>query len=86
MSGRSAAWVGLAAGVPVLGLVVALFERVMVPAREIDRYADDILAAGLAISGNLDGAAQLEHTRDLGAAVPGLALAYLDRLGAGSDA
>jgi len=81
VSGRRAARVGLAAGVPVLGLVVALFEGVMRPAREIDRYADDILAAGLAISGNLEGLEQLDHTRELGAAVPGLALAYLERLG-----
>ncbi|MBA3408470.1 MAG: hypothetical protein H0U06_10545 [Solirubrobacterales bacterium] len=83
MTGRAAAWIGLAAGVPILGLVVALFQRVMRPAGEIDRYAKDILASGLAISGNLEGATQLDHTRDLGAAVPGLALAYLERLGAG---
>lgn len=82
MTGRAAAWIGLGAGVPVLGLVVALFEGVMRPAREIDRYADDILAAGLAISANLEGVEQLDHTRDLGAAVPGLAVAYLVRLGA----
>jgi len=84
MSGRTAARVGLLAGVPVLGLVVALFEGVMRPAREIDRYADDVLATGLAISGNLEGLEQLDRTRDLGAAVPALALAYLERLGAGA--
>lgn len=82
MTGRTAAWVGLGAAVPVLGLVVNLFENVMRPAREIDRYAKDILEAGLAISGNLEGVSQLDQTRDLGAAVPGLAVAYLKRLGA----
>jgi hypothetical protein len=82
MTGRTAAWVGLGAGVPVLGLVVALFDRVTGPAAEIDRYAQDILDAGLAISRNLEGAAELERTAELGAAVPELALAYLDRLGA----
>lgn len=81
MSGRSLAWTGLGAGVGVLGVVVALFQRVAVPAAEIDRYAGDILDSGLAIALNLDGADELERTRDLGAAVPGLALAYLARLG-----
>ena len=82
MTGRAAAWAGLAAGVGVLGVVVGLFNRVMEPAREIDRYAADILDAGLAIARNLDGADELERTLELGGAVPGLALAYLDRLGA----
>ena len=82
MSGRTAAWVGLGAGVPVLGLVVALFGRVTRPAREIDRYATDILAAGNAISGNLDGLTELERTHALATAVPGLAVAYLKKLGA----
>ena len=81
MSGRTAAWLGLLAGVPVLGLVVALFQRVVGPAGEIDRYAEDILEAGLAIVENLEGAEELATTRELGAAVPGLALAYLDELG-----
>ena len=82
MSGRTAAWAGLALGVPVLGVVVALFQRVIQPAGEIDRYAGHILDAGLAISANLDGAEELARTHALASAVPGLALAYLDRLGA----
>ncbi|MDP9385070.1 MAG: hypothetical protein M3P50_07540 [Actinomycetota bacterium] len=82
MNGRTAAWLGLAAGVPVLGLVVALFGRVITPAKEIDRYAGDILDAGLAIASNLDGAEELARTHELGAAVPGLAVAYLQKLGA----
>lgn len=82
MSGRAVARLGLLAGVPVLGLVVALFQRVMTPAIEIDRYAHDILEAGSAVSRNLEGAEELARTSELGAAVPELALAYLDRLNA----
>ena len=81
MTGRGAAWTGLALGVPVLGVEVALFDRVMQPALEIDRYASDVLDAGLAISRNLEGTDELARTQELGGAVPGLALAYLDRLG-----
>ena len=82
MSGRAAAALGLGAGVPVLGLVVALFGRVTTPAAEIDRYAKDILDAGLAISANLEGLEELERTHQLATAVPGLAVAYLEKLGA----
>lgn len=82
MSGRTAAWIGLGAAVPVLGAVLALFEETMRPTREIDRYADDILDAGLAISANLEGLAQLERTEELATAVPALAVAYLEKLGA----
>jgi len=82
VSGKRAAWIGLAAGVPVLGLVVALFDRVIGPAGEIDRYAQDILDAGLAISENLKGLEQLEQTHALATAVPDLAVAYLHKLGA----
>ena len=82
MSGRAAAWAGLGAGVPVLALVVALFRRVTGPAGEIDRYAKDVLDAGLAISANLEGLTELERTHALATAVPGLAVAYLQKLGA----
>lgn len=82
MSGPAAARVGLLAGVPVLGLVVALFARVVRPAAEIDRYAKDILDAGLAINANLEGLTELEQTHALATAVPDLAVAYLQKLGA----
>lgn len=82
MTGRTAACVGLGAGVPVLGLVVALFNRVVQPAGEIDRYAQDILDAGSAIAENLEGLAELDQTHALATAVPGLAVAYLQKLGA----
>lgn len=75
------AWIGLALGAVVLLLVIALFARVMRPAGEIDAYADDILTAGVGIATNLDAVDELERTRALGTAVPGLAAAYLQKLG-----
>jgi hypothetical protein len=76
------AWIGLAAGVVVLLLVVVLLNRIVRPALEIKRYADDVLAAGLGIARNLDGVDEALRTRELATAVPGLALAYLEKLGA----
>lgn len=75
------ALIGLLLGVVVLLLVVALFARVMRPAREVDLYASDILTAGVGIATNLDAVDELERTRALGTAVPGLAVAYLRKLG-----
>lgn len=49
--------------------VVWLLQRVLRPVHEIDRYADDILGAGLAIAQNLDGLDEILRTRDLGAAL-----------------
>jgi hypothetical protein len=73
--------VGLALGVVVLVAVVALFNEVLRPAREIDAYAGHVLTAGLGIAKNLDAVDDLERTRELGGAVPGLAVAYLRKLG-----
>lgn len=75
------ALVGLVVGLVVLLLVIALFQRVVSPAQEIDRYAGDILTAGVGIATNLDGVEQLRTTRDLATAVPGLAVGYLKKLG-----
>jgi hypothetical protein len=75
------AWIGLAAGVVVLLVVIALFTRIVRPAREIDAYAADILTAGVGIATNLDAVDELERTRELGSAVPGLAVGYLRKLG-----
>ena len=74
------AWVGLALGVVVLLVVVGLFNRIMRPALEIRRYADDILEAGVGIARGLDGLDELRRTHELATAVPGLATAYLARL------
>lgn len=76
------AWLGLALGLVVAALVVALFNRIVRPALEIKRYADDILAAGVGIARNLDGVDEALRTRELATAVPGLAMAYLRKLGA----
>ena len=77
------AWIGLALGLVVAAVVVGLFNRVMRPLLEINRYADDILDAGVKIAKNLDDAPEaLTHTRELATAVPGLAVGYLRKLGA----
>jgi len=75
-------WVGLALGVLLLGVVGLLLDRILGPVLEIRRYADDILAGGLGIAKNLDGVDEAVHTRELATAVPGLAVAYLKKLGA----
>ena len=76
------ALIGLVLGLVIAVTVVALFNRIMRSALEIDAYSTDILASGLAIARNLDGADELLKTRDLATAVPPLAVAYLNRLGA----
>ncbi|TML83737.1 MAG: hypothetical protein E6G08_19170 [Actinobacteria bacterium] len=63
--------VGLALGAIVLLTVLALLERVHRPLREIERYADDVLAAGLGIARNLDAVDEAARTRELAAALPG---------------
>ncbi len=75
------AWIGLVLGVVVLAAVIALFVRVMLPAKEIDAYARDILTAGVGIATNLDAVDELATTRTLSGAVPGLAVGYLRKLG-----
>jgi len=75
------AWIGLALGLVVALLVVWLFDRVVRPLLEIERYSRAILDAGLGITRNVDGVDEAVRTRDLATAVPGLALAYLQKLG-----
>jgi hypothetical protein len=79
--GAILAVIGLVLGLVVLIAVIGLFNRIMTPASEIDAYASDILTAGLGIAGNLDAVDELETTRSLGGAVPGLAVGYLRKLG-----
>jgi hypothetical protein len=74
------AWIGLGLGAVVLLLVIGLFNRVLRPALEIRRYADDILEAGLGIARNLDDVDELVRTRELAGALPALATAYLAQL------
>ena len=78
------AWIGLALGLGVALLVVALFNRVVRPALEIERYARDILDGGNGIAKNLEDVGAVERTRELGGAVPGLAVAYLDKIQGGA--
>jgi len=77
------AWVGLVIGFAVLLVVASLFYRVVRPALEIRRYALDTLASAEGIARNLKEVPELERTRDLAAAVPGLAESYLRRRGDG---
>ena len=75
------AWIGLGLGLVVALLVVWLFDRVVRPMLEIERYSRAILDAGLGITRNLDGVDEAVRTRDLAVSVPGLAVAYLQKLG-----
>jgi hypothetical protein len=76
------AWIGLGLGLVVALVVVKLFMNIIRPALEINRYAQEILSAGVGIATNLDGVEELERTKQLTGAVPGLAGAYLERLSA----
>ena len=62
--------IGLALLLGVAVAVLVLLNRVLRPLREIKRYADDILAAGLGIASNLDGADEAVHTRELVVELP----------------
>jgi hypothetical protein len=75
------AWVGLVLLLVVAVVVWGLLENVRRPVTEIDKYATDILQAGVGIATNLDGAEQLVKTHALATAVPDLAVAYLRKLG-----
>jgi len=70
--------IGLAVGLFVLLVVLALFNRVVRPALEIQSYADDILAGGIGIAKGVDGVDELAKTRDLVNSIPPLAVAYLE--------
>ena len=73
--------VGLALGLVVLVIVLNLFNRIVYSALEIDGYAKDILDGGIGIAKGVDGVDELVTTRNLATAVPGLAVAYLKKLG-----
>ncbi len=75
------ALLGLGLGLAVALVVVALFDAVVRPLGEIDRYAADILEYGVGIARNLDGVDEAVRTRELATAVPGLATRYLQKLG-----
>jgi hypothetical protein len=75
------AWIGLALGVPVLLVVLALLNRVLRPIREIHRYAGETLDAGLGIARNLDAADELASTRGLASALPALTRPFVEKAG-----
>ena len=70
--------IGLAVGLFVLISVLSMFNRIVRPALEIDRYARDILDGGLGIAKGVEGVDELAKTRDLVNSVPPLAVAYLE--------
>ena len=75
------AWIGLALGAGGLVQVLLLLNRVLRPLREIKRYADDILEAGVAIATNLDDVDEAVRTRELAQALPDLVRPVAAKLG-----
>jgi hypothetical protein len=73
-----AAWFGLAVGLGLAVVVLVLLQSVLRPAREIRRYAEDVLETAVRTAANLEAVEQLEHTRQLAQATPGLAARLLD--------
>ena len=75
-------WIGnavlLLAVVPV---VLLLANRVMRPALEIKRYADDILEHAVGLDKNLEPLPAVADTRDLVSAAKGLAVRYVGAAG-----
>lgn len=74
-------WVGNALLLLVVApLVIFWANRVIRPAVEISRYADDILEHGVALSANLVPVPALADTRDLVAVAKGHAVRYVTAL------
>jgi hypothetical protein len=74
------AWIGLAVGLVVFVVVVGLLNGVLVPLRRILADVRDAQTAPLLERG-VQGTDQLDRTRRLAEGVPGLAVAYLQKLG-----
>jgi hypothetical protein len=77
------AWIGLALGLVIAVVVLALLQSVLRPVLEVRRYSEDILEAGVGIAKNLDAVDELARTRELATAVPDLAVAYLNKVQGG---
>ena len=74
-------WISSAVGLLVVApLVVVLAGRVIRPALECARYADDILEHGVGITAALDPVPALVTTRQLVTEVTGNAVAYVGAL------
>ena len=65
----------------VVPVVLLLANRVMRPAREIERYASDILEHGVGLAQNLEPLPAVAQTRDLVSAAKGLAVRYVTAAG-----
>lgn len=65
----------------VAPLILLLANRVLRPAVEIERYAEDILEHGVLLSANLDPLPAVADTRDLVSAAKGLAVGYVGAVG-----
>lgn len=64
----------------VVPLVLFLANRIINAAVEITRYADDVLAHGVALTANLDPVPQLVRTRELVGVAKGHAVNYVNAL------
>lgn len=65
----------------VVPVVLLLANRVIRPATEIERYADDILEHGVNLTVNLEPVPAVADTRDLVSGAKGLAVRYLTAAG-----
>ncbi len=61
----------------VVPVVLLLANRVLRPAIEIQRYADDILEHGVRLTENLEPVPAIVETRDLVSSAKGLAVGYV---------
>lgn len=72
-------WVGNALLlIAVVPLVLLLANRVMRPALEIQRYADDILEHGVGLTENLEPVPAVAQTRELVGTAKDLAVRYVN--------
>lgn len=75
-------WIGNAILLLVIvPAVLLLANRVLRPAVEIQRYADDILEHGVGLTENLAPVPAIAETRDLVSTAKGLAVGYLGAVG-----
>ncbi len=74
-------WIGNVALLALVPVVLLLANRVIRPASEIERYAEDILEHGVNLTTNLDPVPAIADTRDLVSAAKGLAVRYLTAAG-----
>lgn len=75
-------WIGNAALLFVVTpLVLLLANRVIRPAVEVQRYADDILEHGVLLTENLEPVPAVADTRELVAATKSLSVAYVGAVG-----